>query len=192
MDEHVYRLLEIAGAWLSGVGSLLAVIVALYLARKQGAVLLKINVGYRMVITRGSDDHTEVVAISVSNLGARPVVITNVLWITGIIKRQHAVQLTGSVMDSLRIHQALDPGHQGSFYIEIDPTDADNWMRRMAKDMPYRFRTLWTRRMKVGISTAVGTTVWEPIEKSLQEKLLEVAEALDRLPPAANSAQNAA
>jgi hypothetical protein len=29
--------------------------------------------------------------------------------------------------------------------------------------------------MKVGISTAVGKTVWKPIEKTLQEKLIEAA-----------------
>ncbi|HEX5847249.1 MAG TPA: hypothetical protein VFY53_13550 [Rhodoplanes sp.] len=78
-------------------------------------------------------------------------------------------------MDSLRIHGKLEPGHQGPFYIDLDPNDPDNWVRRIAKDMPARFRRLWARRMKVGISTAVGKTVWKPIEKTLQEKLIEAA-----------------
>jgi hypothetical protein len=79
-------------------------------------------------------------------------------------------------MDSLRIHGKLQPGHQGSFFIDLDPNDKNNWVRRTARDMPARFQKIWVLRMKVGITTAVGKTFWKPIENNLQEKLLEATE----------------
>ncbi len=180
IDEQTYRLLEVLGTWISGIGSLLAVIVALYLALSERAVRLKVTAGYRLVMTSGLGKDGEVIDITVANIGARDVVVTNVLWSWGILRRQYAVQVTGSAMDSLRIHQRLEPGHRGSFYIDVDPKDDDNWIRRFAKNLPKYLRKLWVRRMKVGISTAVGKTVWAPIEMSLGKELIEAAELLAR------------
>lgn len=179
-DEHTYRLLEIGGNWLSGLGSLSAVLVALYLARAQRAVRLKINAGARLIITPGRGQDGEVVDISVANVGDRPVEITNVLWKMGVLRRRCAVQVTGSAMDSLKIHGRLEPGNRGSFYIELDPSDRENWVRRCAQDMPKHFRAVWLRRLKVGIATAVGTTTWASVEDSLRKELLDTAQALDR------------
>jgi hypothetical protein len=95
MNEATYRLLEVIGTWLSGIGSLLAVVVALYLARSQSSVKLKVSVGHRLIVTPGIKRESEVIDISVINVGERPVVITNVLWMTGILKRKYAVQITG-------------------------------------------------------------------------------------------------
>lgn len=179
MTENAYRLLEIIGSWLSGVGSLLAVIVALYLARSARAVQLKINVGHRLIITPGIAGHAEAVDISVANTGAAAVVIANVQWKYGIVKRRYAIQVTGSPLDSLRIHQKLEPGHRGSFYIELDPNDPENWIRRFSKEAPKKLSWLWARRLRIGISTAVGSTIWAAVEKNLQKKLIEAASTYD-------------
>jgi hypothetical protein len=177
MDETTYRLLEIAGSWLAGIGSLLAVVVALHLARIEKAVRLAITAGHRLIITPGVGQDAEVVEISVANVGSRPVVITNVQWKMGVVKRQYAVQvITGWDLDSLRIHGELKPGHRGAFYIVLDPNDPTNWIRRFAKNAPRRFGWLWARRLRIGISTAVGKTIWAPIERNLQEKLSEAAD----------------
>lgn len=175
LDDQTWKLIEVAGTWLSGIGTLLAVIVALYLARIEKAVRLKVSAGVRLVFTQGQDETPEVIAISVVNLGDRPVVITNVLWKWGLFKRGYAVQVTGSPMDSLKIHQTLEVGHQGSFYIAIDAGDQENWFRRFAENLPKRFRKIWLRRLYVGIATAVGTTIWSPVENTMREKLLETA-----------------
>jgi hypothetical protein len=179
-DEATYRLLEVIGTWLSGIGSLFAVAVALYLARVRSAVKLKITAGHRLIITPGTKAYSEVINIRVVNLGERAVLITGIELVTGILKRKYFAQMTSSPMNNLRIPGTLEPGHQGSFYIELDLKDQSNWIRRIAKEMPPKFRSLWVRRMKVGISTAVGRTVWKRIEKGLQEKLLEAAQAIDR------------
>ncbi len=181
-DEYTLRVLEVAGTWLSGFGTVLAVAVALYLARSQKVVRLNITAGIRLIITPGEEQDTEVVDISVVNTGDRPVVITNVLWRWGVIRRRYAVQVTGSAMDSLRIHQRLDTGHRGSFYIELDPNDRENWSRRFSREMPRRFRGLWLRRLQVGIATAVGTTTWAPAENTLRKKLLESAKEVEGSP----------
>jgi hypothetical protein len=88
MDETTYRLLEVAGSWLAGIGSLLAVVVALYLARAESTIRLKIDAGHRLIITPGVEENAEAISISVANTGARPVVITNVLWKMGIVRRR--------------------------------------------------------------------------------------------------------
>lgn len=173
LDEHELRLLEVAGTWLSGVGALLAVVTALYLARMERTVRLKVSAGLRLIVTPGEEQTPEVVDITVVNVGERPVVITNVLWRWGILRRHYAVQVTGSPMDSLQILQRLDPGHRGSFYIELNPDDQENWARRFAKNMPKHFRHIWLRRLQIGIATAVGVTRWSSVEGTLREKLSE-------------------
>ena len=174
LDEHTLRLLEVAGTWVSGIGTLLAVVMALYLARAERAVRLKVSAGVRLVVTPGEERTPEVISIEVVNVGARPAVITNVLWRWGILRRQYAVQVTGSAMDSLKIHQRLEPGHRGSFYIELDQDDQENWARCFVKNMPNRFRALWLRRLQIGVATAVGITQWCVVESTLREKLVEV------------------
>lgn len=180
LDEYTLRLLEVAGAWLSGIGTLLAVVVALHLARVQKAVRLKVSAGIRLVITPSRGRDAEVLDISVTNIGDRAVVITNVLWRWGIVKRHYAVQVTGSAMDSLKIHQRLEPGHRGSFYIVLDPNERENWVLRFAKEMPRHFRGAWLRRLQIGIATAVGTTKWVSVEDSLRKELIKSAEAVKK------------
>jgi hypothetical protein len=179
VDKDTLQILDVIGTWLSGVGTLLAVVVALYLARSEKAVRLKITAGVRLIITPGEDQSSEVAEISVANTGARTVFITNVLWRWGVVRRRYAVQVIGSAMDSLKLHQRLDVAHRGSFYIELDPDDRENWARRFAMKLPRRLRGLWLRRLEVGIATAVGTTIWASVENTLRDKLLEAAKEVE-------------
>src|SRR5215213_9868069 len=89
MSEEAARLWGVIGTWFSGIGSMLAVIVSLYLARRQDRVNLTVSAGIRQLVTPGERGAPpKFVAIRVVNRGYRRVtvsyelrVISSPLWV---------------------------------------------------------------------------------------------------------------
>lgn len=81
------------GTWFSGVGTVAAVAVALYLAKRVEKVRLKVRVGLMEVVIGDGTPFQRHLGISVTNLGERPVTINTVGWAIGKGKtRRYAVQ----------------------------------------------------------------------------------------------------
>jgi len=68
-----------AGTWLSSIGTIAAVIVALYLASLTERVRLRIQVGLRVMIVGDGSPPEDHLSIEVTNLGERPVTINSVV-----------------------------------------------------------------------------------------------------------------
>ena len=86
------------GAWLGAVGTTLAVVAALYLARRESKIRLKVSAGHRLIVTPGSGDMPDYCHVRVVNAGFRKATVTGVGWSIGLFgngpfKRQLAVQI---------------------------------------------------------------------------------------------------
>jgi hypothetical protein len=70
--------------WLSAVGTLLAVVVSLYLAMRDFRIRLRVNVGIRKLFvgagTHNVEDAPDFIIISVANVGRRPAKVTGLFW----------------------------------------------------------------------------------------------------------------
>ncbi|MBO9740645.1 hypothetical protein J7432_16970 [Xanthomonas axonopodis pv. begoniae] len=75
--------------WVSGIGSLTAAIVAIWLAKRGERIKLRGYCGLRILI--GGGHREDVVSFSVTNVGTRATVISNISVHTGMFKKKHAI-----------------------------------------------------------------------------------------------------
>lgn len=78
--------------WVSGIGSLAAATVALYVALSSQRVKLRGYCGLRLIIG-GQEPKFEVFSVSVTNISQRPTVITNVGFTFGLFRwKRHGLE----------------------------------------------------------------------------------------------------
>lgn len=171
MDEATLRYLEVAGAWVSGIGTLLAVWVSLYLARRQTAVRLGVSAGHRYIITQGSRAKPEYLSIKVVNLGQQPVTITSVGWQFGVFRKSYGFQLLNATPLSHMVPIELTTGKEANFLVPLN--EETKWLQSQAARLDRTFPSLSAWAMKVQISTSVGKIVSQRLEKGLRKKLVE-------------------
>ena len=101
------------GTWLSGLATLAAVIVALFLARRTEKVRLKAHVGLRVAIAGDGSPPEEHLDIEVTNLADRPVTINSVGWAIGKGKERRFGLQTFSGRYSSKCPVELGHGEDG-------------------------------------------------------------------------------
>ncbi len=76
--------------WVSGLGSMAAVITALYLASRSQKIKLSGYCGIRLVVSTGGPQQ-QLVFLSVTNIGSRTATICNIGMSVGRFKKRHAI-----------------------------------------------------------------------------------------------------
>lgn len=167
-DQKV-QLWMVVGTWVAGVATLLAVMTALYLARRGEKVRLRIFVGIREVFRGDGSPHEDHVCFHVTNVGERPVTITTLGWVVGRRKkRKYCIQpLSGSW--TKQYPAELTHGQDARFMVSLSETP--NW----ESDFSTRFindssgQSLKTLRAQ--IFTSVGQTFEVKPESGLIDQL---------------------
>ena len=95
MDRATWQFINSFSSWLSAIGTVAAVIVALYLARRDKRIRLEVSAGIRLIVTQGiKGNPPEFLTIRVTNIGHREAQLTNIGWKIGFFRKKHAVQTT--------------------------------------------------------------------------------------------------
>lgn len=111
--DQAIRIADVVGTWLAAIGTVGAVVVALWLARRGHRVLLNAHVGIRLIIGGGVSQ--ECLAFRVTNLGDRPVTIVQIGWRAGARKKRvHAIQVV-SESQSDQLPKRIDHGETALF-----------------------------------------------------------------------------
>lgn len=105
--------------WVSGIGSLSAAMVALYLAKSAERIRLRGYCGLRVVVGQGMALQ-DLVFISVTNVGARATVINNISMRVGWFKRRHAIITVVKDQYSVGVPYAIADGQEGHWGIPLD------------------------------------------------------------------------
>jgi hypothetical protein len=173
---------QVAGA----VATFLAVVVSMRLARKARMPEVKLKVGERLIITQGQEETPSVLMISVTNTGERAIHVRQVGWHTGWfrfgpswLRKQQAVQLTGSIALGLELPFELLPGEEGSTYCLMDNLEEGC---RQKSDRPFFSRDypLLGRRqtkVKATVYVAEGYSFFCKPEKAVIEALVKAEQA---------------
>jgi hypothetical protein len=82
VDQQI-QLWNAVGTWVAGMGTLAALVVALYLARKAEKLRLNIHAGLRDVVAGDGSPIETHLSIGVTNLGDRRITINSVGWAVG-------------------------------------------------------------------------------------------------------------
>ncbi len=95
-DRDTWTFINSFADWFSAVGTVAAVVLAIYLARQDKRVRLRVSVGYRLLVAHGQTEPPPgFVLIVVTNIGRREAQVTGVGWKTGLFKyRKYYVQTT--------------------------------------------------------------------------------------------------
>ena len=175
MDESTYKLLELAGSWLAGVGTLAAVITSLWLARRSNIIKLGVRASHVSLITQGEKEAPDYVHINIVNKGQRPAKITGVGWRLGIFKKIHLFQLFGD-MNSDKLPKMLNEGEEANLFLKFHENfDDEDWIKIFPQKALLPNYNMKLKNMKVIVFTSVGQSFKKKIEKSLKNALIEAS-----------------
>ena len=157
------------GTWLSSIGTIAAVIVALYLARRTERVRLRIQVGLRVMIVGDGSPPEDHLSIEVTNLGERPVTINSVGWAIGKRKQRRFGFQTLSGHHSDQYPAELQHGKTARFMVSFRATP--QWMTDFARGFVKDLSDGSLRTLAALVNTSVGQTIEVKPEKELLQKL---------------------
>lgn len=162
------------GTWLASLGTIAAVGVALYLARRSEKISLEVTAGLRVVAVGDGTPLQDHLCIGVTNLGARPVTINTIGWATGRRKqRRYAIQPVLSPY-SAKYPVVLAHGESALFMVSFELMP--NWPNKLATGFVRDLSGL--KSLRAQVHTSVGTTV----EIRPRQDLLDIL--AKHLPPA--------
>ncbi len=167
--------LDVLGTWVAGLGTLLAVIVSLYLARTMGRIKLNVVIGERQIITPGLTEIPDVVTVFVTNCSQRPAKVTHISWKIGFWKKKHFIQMF-NVPGYETLPKMLNEGEEGHFVVpyKIHGNDED-WDESMAQHLleGSSLPQLYISTLRCVVSTSVGQQFKVKVEKNLRDRLLQ-------------------
>lgn len=155
--------------WVSGLGSMLAGIIALYLARETQRIRLKGFCGIRTLVAVGMPQQ-DFVMISVTNVGTRTTVVNNVSIRVGFFKKRTGIIIMPKDLISVGIPYSLTDGEEGRWALPLD--ENKSWIRDLCKQFNIDKRSIWTLRFLV--HTNHGETLTIRPEVGFRNEALEV------------------
>ena len=176
IDQNILSLLNTIGIWLAGIGTLAAVIVALYLARRDTIVKLKIYAGHRIIVSQGSKEKPDFLSIGITNVGFRKTTIINIGWKIGLLKKKYAIQTLYPLPYSDNLPKTIGDGEEAKFLIPfINFEGYPNWIDEFPKDFLVKFPAITSLNLKLQVFTSIGKTFEVRVEEGLRKKLVESA-----------------
>ncbi len=118
MPSDNLQLLGVLAEWFAAAGTIGAVIVALYLARKDRLVH-PLGEADRSLLIDAKGHSQEFLAISVLNLATRPFTVSSIFWRTGIFRKKYWLQDLDPNPLSSRLPARLGDGEQARFFIPL-------------------------------------------------------------------------
>lgn len=165
------------GAWGAAIGTILAVIVALYLARSDRIVRVELSVGHRLVgsgldVTR-YQDHCVIKAV---NMGLRKVTITGIGWKVGFFKKRTYEQILSIPPFPSTMPITLTDGDEATWHIPFNSMDEyPNWIDTFPKKVLGKYPCWTSKSIRIFVYTSVGKMIFAPIGKPLRERLIAAA-----------------
>ena len=174
-DWMTLQELDVLGTWVAGLGTLLAVIVSLYLARAQGRIKLRVVTGERQIITHGSNEIPNAVVVFVTNCSQRPAKVTHISWQIGFRKKRHFFQIFNDPRYE-NLPKMLNEGEEGQFIVpyKIHGNDEDR-DKTVAQDFleGSTLPRIYISTLKCVVRASVGQQFEVKVEKNLRGRLLQ-------------------
>jgi len=135
--------------WVSGLGSMSAGIIALYLSRESQRIRLRGYCGLR-VLVGGGGPKQDLVSISVTNIGTRATIVNNISIRAGLFKTRLAIITMPKDAFSVGIPYSLADGHEAHWGIPLDQNKS--WLRDLCKDFILNEHDVRTLRFRIHTS----------------------------------------
>jgi len=167
-----YEILTLISQFLGAAGTLFAVIVALYLARKDRRIDLEI---YSGIYTIHSDEHGiigEIIKFGIINRGRNPVHIANLSWSIGIIGKLKALQLfdQGSRLNS-PLPIILKEAETADYSIPMEIFERG--IAKMGKEMENRIFINNKNFFKISVNIFGHKSRQVPVDKAIRKLIIK-------------------
>ncbi|HSH98896.1 MAG: hypothetical protein ACAH07_06105 [Methylophilaceae bacterium] len=130
IDQQI-QIWNAAGTWLAAIGTLAAVIFALYTSKKAVNQDLDIRIGIRSIVGGFESSDAEFVSFQVTNKGLNTVTINNLGWKAGRGKKKLlCIQMIDRQLAN-SIPKELAHGQTASFMFSL--TEGENWLLTSSK-----------------------------------------------------------
>ncbi|CAA2141339.1 hypothetical protein HYPP_02389 [Hyphomicrobium sp. ghe19] len=134
-SEHTLRLWEVTGTWISSLGTIAAVIAALYLGLRGEKISLKVS-AVVMEEVGGPNPAKEYLVVTITNTALRPVSIValgwNAGWLNwGPLKRKYFYQLNSTHPSNSNLPTELKDGEEAKYFL-----NPKQLLEHFAKDLP--------------------------------------------------------
>lgn len=171
------NLFNALGAWVAAIGTISAVIVALYLARRDKMIRVRLSAGHRLT-GHGYDIRTysDCCSIRVVNLSSRKVTITGIGWRTGFFKKKIFEQVLSTPSYPSPLPITLADGDEATWHIPFVSTDQfPNWIDTFPRNVLGENPHYVSKSLKVFVYTSIGKPIIASVEKPLRDKLIAAA-----------------
>ncbi|HDX5736684.1 TPA: hypothetical protein SJ157_000283 [Yersinia enterocolitica] len=156
------------GGWVSGIATVAAVSVSLYLANRKPRISIKCRVGLKIILSKsyaGMDVRENGLAITVINQSVVPITVNNIHWEIGQETVLH--QLFGDT-HSASCPKKLEYGEEALFWIK---NEGDEWLCRFSAQL--KGQNAKMRKLKCCINLSTGQTFAFRPDKVFLDKLSE-------------------
>lgn len=168
--------------WLAAIGTLSAVVVSLYLARRSDRIRLKVSLSISvLVIEGGGPGHgTEHVWLTVTNLSRRQAVLTQLFWKPVPWKKSGAVWITPINAVSSKLPISLGDGQSANYLHPIEDfreqfsEGARLWYTGMLGKVRLRLT-------KISVVTSTGYVATARLNKALRDLFSDLALASGKM-----------
>lgn len=166
---------------MTAFGTVGAVIVSLWLARKD-TTILRVTASKRFAITfdDNAKERPAFVVLEVTNMGRTPVNIIQFLWRTGCFKKKYAIQISDSnayaKIYNTPLPRILHPGEQARSFLSYNDFLVKNASVFFPATKFEEFLPAWLRKTtwKIGVDTTLSVkNYWRSITKDLQNDINE-------------------
>jgi hypothetical protein len=124
--------------WVSGIGSLCAVITALYLSRESQRIRIHGLCGHRICMEHGKNTQQNLISIFATNIGTRSTVISNIGMRFGLIRKKYGIIKIIEGEFTQPIPKPLSDGEQAHWGIILD--EEKSWIKDLIRK---EFVTSW-------------------------------------------------
>lgn len=117
--------------WVSGIGSLSAVVTALYLSHSSNRIRLRATCGHRALVGSGYESQ-DLILFTVTNVGTRATKVVSITMEVGFFRPQSAIVMLFKPDNyGPGLPKALDDGEQAHWGIELD--GRKTWIKKICE-----------------------------------------------------------
>lgn len=176
MDRETWRFINTFAPWLAALGTLAAVVTALYLARRSERISLKVSLGIRKVAVEGGTfgESPSFVWAGITNLGRRTATLTTLWFRPSLWGKAGAVWLAPRNALSSPFPITLGDGQSANYALPVDEFQK-NFEEIVRGWVSGKLGRVRLRFVSFRVTTSTGQVFSTIPEKPMRQLLLKMA-----------------
>lgn len=176
MEDQTLNLIIAISSIFTAIGTVSAVIVSLYLARRDRKIRIDIsaNITRQILLSNPpTPDENEYLSFSITNVGFRDVTIQSVSWEFGIFRKKSFIQIFDFTDPYItKLPAKLKDGDTANLSIKVDDLRKnEDYFRLIYSGV---FKNLWFYWFRIKVYTSTGEEFYSRVNKRVRDMFLRI------------------